>query len=398
MIKLALLLFAGILASTASSAWAVSGVGSAIRVDKDPGGSTYKFGLFSAARTPVGGFAVGWEEDSNAANGIERLRYRLFKADGTPVAVPGLANIAGHSAPAFSRIVPIGASSVFFAYTASLPPPALDDPGKREAFGQVITVATGVASGGRRLLNTTNNEGQTTLRLGYLSDGRAVAGWYDDSNYTTIPGRFVNTAGVPQAVSLQFACCQQAQLIALDALGTGFLGTFRRISFLQNFNEIYGRIFKSNGAPLNGPKKLAIASNDLGPGLRALANGKILFFHTVPSGSTYRLVAQLYTQTWQPSGGQKVLNANTAQTVVFTITPTLDGGVLFARNQHVGSTYSLVIQHFNASLNPVGTSFTIATDNPDSVRLSVLSANRAVAVFHKTVAGRQAILAQLISY
>jgi hypothetical protein len=109
-------------------------------------------------------------------------------------------------------------------------------------------------------------------------------------------------------------------------------------------------------------------------------------------------VGQLYTQAWQPSGGQKVLNANTASTVAFTITPTPDGGVLFTRNQHLGSTYSLVIQRFDATLNPAGNSFTIATDNADSVRLAVLSTSRAVAVFQKAIGGRQVLLAQLISY
>src|SRR5512145_3097955 len=82
------------------SAWAVAKLGSAKRVDVDPGAAAapiYRFGLSFLTRTPTGGFAIAWEEDSRTQtpNAYERIRFRIYGNTFAPVAAPQAANLSG---------------------------------------------------------------------------------------------------------------------------------------------------------------------------------------------------------------------------------------------------------------------------------------------------------------
>ena len=305
------------------SADAVAPVGTAKRVDQDPGGTPiYAFGNFFAARTGAGGFSVGWEENTKAENPtvFERVLFRVFNGSFAPVAAAKAANVAGRRVPAFARLVPLNANNAYLVYTVTRSNANPDHPELREAFGQTIALANGAPSGPRRLLNSSGNWDSLIALAAGVSNGRAVTAWYETDAPVPAPGRFVNSAGVPQPINLDFACCPgatkpNAQLIGLFPLGTGFVAAYLRNSIFGGNNGLHGRIFNANGQPAGAAK--FITPNTLNPILRALSNNRIAVFSFEPVGNPtahYKLVAQLYDQNWVKIGAAKTLIANVTST------------------------------------------------------------------------------------
>lgn len=139
----------GVVLGLCGSAGAVAAFGPAKRVDVDPTAAAapiYRFGLSFLTRTPTGGFAIAWEEDSRAQtpNAYERIRFRIFGNTFAPVAAPQAANLSGGKRlPGLSGIVPLGTNKAFLFYGVTRDNSHPDHPFIREAFGQVIALATG---------------------------------------------------------------------------------------------------------------------------------------------------------------------------------------------------------------------------------------------------------------
>ena len=274
-----------------------------------------------------------------------------------------------------------------------------DHPELREAFGQTIALASGAASGARRLLNPGNWDSLIGIAAG-LSGGRAVAAWYETDEFSPAPGRFISSTGVPQTVNLNFACCSDAaQLTGLFPLGTGFVASYFRNSIFGGKNGLHGRVFKADGQPLGAAKY--ITASTLNPFIRTLSNGRIAVFSFAPVGNPvdhYRLLVQLYDQNWVRIGVAKTLIADVTTTKYVDFAPTLDGGVFMLRTLLNGSAYTRSVRRLNAALAPVAPDYTFASTGFDFFRVAALSSNRAVVLYRNIVSGRQQLIAQVLSY
>ena len=139
---------------------AITAVGSAKRVDQDSGtSSVYFFGIFYVVRVGTGGFAVAWEENTEPDNPIvyEHVRFRVYSNSFAPVAGPQAANQSGRRVPNLVRIVPLDVDNAYLVYALTRDTDSPDHPEVRDAFGQTIALASGAATGRRRLLNTIGN-------------------------------------------------------------------------------------------------------------------------------------------------------------------------------------------------------------------------------------------------
>jgi hypothetical protein len=383
-------------------AGAITAVGSAQRVDKDAGtSSVYHIGVFYVTRVGTGGFAVAWEENTKLDKPVvyERVRFRVYNNSFAPVAGPQAANQSDRRVPNVVRIVPLDVDNAYLVYALTRDTNSPDHPEVRDAFGQTIALASGTATGRRRLLNTIGNWDSLIGIAAGLADGRAVVAWYESDEFDPAPGRFISGAGVPQALSLDFACCDDgAQLIGLFPLDTGFVASYLRNSIFGGDNGLHGRVYQADGQPLGAAKH--ITASTLGPFLRSLSNGRIAVFRYVPVGDHYKLVVQLYDKHWQKIGAAKTLLADVTTTKYLDIAPTLDGGVFMVRtlqNSEDGP-YTRSIRRLNADFTPVGTDYTFASPHFDGFRVAALSNHRAVVVFRNVVSGRHRLLAQILRY
>lgn len=387
---------------TSGGAHAVSALGAAKRVDADAGASAiYWIGNFLVTRTVPGGFAVGWEENtkSESPNPIvyERVPFRVYNNAFAPVAGIKAANLAGRRAPTLARLVPLGPSNAYLIYAGTRSNANPDHPTLREAFGQTISLSTGTATGSRQLLNSTGNWDTLIAVASGLSDGRAVAAWYETDEVAPAPGRFISKAGVPQAINLNFACCSDpAQLTGLFPLGTGFVASYLRNSIFGGNNGLHGRVFKANGQPLAAAK--FITANVLNPFIRALSNNRIAVFRFEPVGGHYKFVVQLYDQSWAKIGAAKTLIADTTTTKYLDVAPTLDGGVFLVRTLLNNGVYTRSVRRLNAAFATVTPDYTFAASNFEFFRVAALSNNRAVVLFRNIVGGRHRLFAQIVSY
>jgi hypothetical protein len=408
------------------SAWAVAAIGAVKRVDVDPGAAAapvHNFGLFYLIRTGAGGFAVAWEEDSQTQtpNVYERIRYRVYGTTFAPVTAPQAANLSGAKRePRLVRVAPLGASNAYLTYalTRDNIDPGPEDPEFiREAFGQRIALGTGIAAGPRQLLNPSPATGVWGSPPGLIgieagvSGGRALFAWYEADEVDPVPGRFIGSAGALQPVNLDFTCCveefgdqKQAQLVRLQPLGTGFLANYQRNSFLGN-SGTYARVFQSNGQPLAAAKYFAVNFNDTTQNVhrnvhvpQALSNGNIAVFKLLPATNPTRLVAELYSNTWQKIGGPTTLVSSFASTRYVDFEPTRDGGFFVIRTLLNNGVYTRQVRRFNASLVKVGTDYTFPAAIFDSFRIAALSVNRAVVLYRDVVGGRSQLKAQIVSY
>jgi hypothetical protein len=383
-------------------ACAVTAVGSAKRVDQDAGtSSVYFFGNFSVVQAGTGGFAVAWEENTKPDNPIvyERIRFRVYSNAFAPVAGPQAANQSGRRMPNLVRLVPLGADHAYLVYALTRDTDHPDHPEVRDAFGQTIALASGTATGRRRWLNTIGIWDSLIGIAAGLADGRAVVAWYEVDGFDPAPGRFISGAGVPQALSLDFACCDKAQLTGLLPLGTGFVASYLRNSIFGGANGLHGRVYKANGQPLGAAKHLTVST--LNPFLRSLSNGRIAVFRFVPVGEHYKLVVQLYDKHWEKIGVAQTVIADVTTTKYLDIAPTLDGGVFLVRTlqNRVDGPYTRSIRRLNADFAPVGADYTFASAHGfDFFRIAALSNNRAVVVFRNVVSGRQRLLARIVHY
>jgi hypothetical protein len=382
---------------------AVDAVGNAQRIDREPASSIYRFGVFYVTRTAPGGFAVAWEEDSEtqATLTYERIRFRIYDNAFAPVAAPSSANLKGDKRlPTLSRIVPLGADSAYLVYAMTRDNDHPDHPEIREAFGQTIALATGVATGKRRLLNTTGISDTLIGIAAGLSDGRAVFAWYETDAFDPARGRFILDTGQLRAVNLDFACCDGgvAQLTSLQPLGNNFIATYLRNSIFGG-NGISARLFNARGRPA-GPAVL-LTPNTLGPTAKALSNGRVALFEFVQVSSDpplYKLVAQLYNKNWVKVGAQRTLVPDLTSTKYVDFAPTLDGGLFMIRTLQDGSVFTRSVRRLDASLASVGPDYTFPSHGFDFFRVAALSEDRAVAVFRDIVSGRDRLFAQILSY
>jgi hypothetical protein len=401
----------GVVLGLCGSAWAVAALGPAKRVDVDPTASAapiYRFGLSFLTRTPTGGFAAAWEEDSSAQtpNAYERIRFRIYGNTFAPVAAPQAANLSGGKRlPGLWGITPLGSDKAYLFYALTRDNNSLDHPTIREAFGQKIALATGAASGARQLLNppaTGNWDSLIGIPAG-LQGGRAVFGWYESDNVAPAPGRFISSAGVLQPATLDFACCgtNAAQLVRLQPLGTGFLADYVFNSIFTTNDGIYARVFNANGQPASAAKFFLI--NPSSPIPKALSNGRIVVFRYVQISSNpnrFKLMAQLYTSAWAKIGTERTLVPDLTTTKYVDFTPTLDGGLFMIRTLLNGSVYTRSVRRLNANLVATGTDYTFAGSGPQALgfRIAALSANRAVVLYPNIVGGRHRLFAQIVSY
>jgi hypothetical protein len=361
-------------------------------------------------RTGTGGFAVAWEENtiSESPDPIiwEDVRFRVYNDSFAPVAGPKAANLAGNKRlPNLVRIVPLGASNAYLVYALTRDNNNPDHPEIREAFGQTIALATGAATGARKLLNppATGNWDTLTGIASGLSNGRAMFAWYESDEVAPAPGRFISSTGVPMAVNLDFTCCgDPAQLTGLFPLPNGSVAaSYRRNSIFGGKNGLHGRVFKSNGQPLGAAKYLT--KSTASPFIRTLSNGRIAVFTFVPVGNPVthsKLVVQVYNKNWVKVGGPKNLIPNVTSTKFLDLEPTLDGGTLMVRTILQGSTvYKRTIRRLDSSFAPVGPDYTFASQHGfDVSRVAVLSVNRAVVLFRNIVGGRHQLYVRILSY
>jgi hypothetical protein len=386
-------------------AGAITVVGSALRVDQDASTSSVYFfsPFFQVVRVGTGGFAVAWEENTTFDNPIvyDRVRFRVYNNSFAPVAGPQAANQSGRRVPNLLRLVPLGGDNAYLIYALTRDTDSPDHPEVRDAFGQTIALASGAATGRRRLLNSIGNWDSLIGMAAGLADGRAVVAWYESDGFDPAPGRFISAAGVPQALSLDFACCDEAQLTGLFPLDSGFVASYVRNSIFGGDNGLHGRVYQTDGQPLGAAKH--ITASTLNPFLRSLSNGRIAAFRYVPVGDPphNKLVVQLYDKHWEKIGAAKTLLADVTTTKYLDIAPTLDGGVFMVRtllNSNDGS-YTRAIRRLNADFAPVGADYTFASPHGfDYFRVAALSNHRAVVVFRNHVSGRNRLLAQILRY
>jgi hypothetical protein len=390
--------------SLGGGAHAVDPVGNAKRVDKDPGSSIYRFGIFYVTRTAPGGFAVAWEEDreTQATLTYERILFRIYGNTFAPAANPKSANLKGDKRlPGLSRIVPLGADNAYLVYALTRDNDSPDHPEIREAFGQTIALATGTATGPRRLLNSAGISDSLIGIATGLSDGRAVFAWYETDTFDPARGRFITDTGQLKPVNRDFSCCDSgvAQLTSLQPLGNGFVATYLRNSIFPGSNGVSARLFNANGQPV-GPATL-LKPSTLGPTAKTLSNGRLALFDFVLVNSEpahYKLVAQLYDTNWVKIGPKKTLLPDLTTTKYVDFAPTLDGGLFMLRTLQNGSVFTRSVRRLDASLARAGSDHTFPSQAFDFFRVAALTGDRAVAVFRDTVSGRDQLFMQILSY
>lgn len=391
------LLAAALFAALSSAAAAVEPLGNKVRVDKDPGTAWYGFFAYHLTPGLSGGFAVGWEEDTKQDEPffpiIEGAKFRVFTNALKPVAEPGSPDDRGRKGLGLGRLTTLGSKDFDVIYTVSR---KIDkDTNQREAYGQKVKGADGVADP-RRLLNNTDNSaaGGFFSRSAGLADGRVLFAWYDgqinQDTVVTIPARFIAANGVPGPVNLDLAVGDGFALLDIVRHDDGFLAFYRRSS---SPIEYRARAFKSNGKP-RGPVHTLDAGNGLTPYLAAFSNGRILTAKWVSNGSDFDLVGQVHSKAWATIGPTKKLVAGTTSSGQVIFAPTPDGGMLLGRTFQNPSTYSHTVTAFDDVLKRQGAVYTFPSEGFDSFRIAALTATNAIAVFKTRVGGRLRLVVQ----
>ncbi len=384
-------LTAMIVACLGTPAAAVSPVGAQMRVDVDPQTAFYAFGRYFVAPTSAGGFAVAWEEDSvddpPESDDYEAIRFRVFRPNLSPVAVPGKANLAALKDPFGGDLVRIGAGKVLVVFTGTRN-------GKTEAYGQTLSIADGSASP-RALLNNTPNNDVFNAKIAPLSDGRAVFAWVDNGSQAKVPARFISPAGAPLVRNLDLKQPGQPFFENVYPFGAGFISLYSHNT--PSF-ERYVQIFRSDGSKIGALKKVPHGAIGV-PLVDTLTNSRVVVREIRYDGNGFKIIGTALDQSWSIVAGPKILQTLTNFDTARVSTSRLPGGAfLLVIVKTKGATTTFSISRFGSNLALIGPTYTFAGIAGDFPRVAALNGNRAVLVFTRKVSGRARLVAQQVEY